>query len=186
MSEPTSGDNQPDDPTAPLWADPTAPIPAPPVPPGAAPPQDQEPPAHAQGAPQAPPPMGNPYAQQPPAQPYAQQPPAQPYGQQYPAYGQQSYLSGPPTDANASAIVLTIVSGIIMLSTCFFIGIPSLVFGIMALASNSTDPTGSRKKTKTGWIIFAVNAGVVVLLAVTVIAFLVVKGNSSSDSKGSY
>jgi hypothetical protein len=181
MSEPTSGDNQQDDPTTPLWADPTAPIPAPPVPPGAALPHDQKPPADAQGTPQTPPPMGNPYAQQPPAQPYAQ-----PYGQQYPAYGQQSYPSGPPTDANASAIVLTIVSGIIMLSTCFLIGIPSLVFGIMALTSNSTDPVGSRKKTKTGWIIFAVNAGVVVLLAVTAIAFLVVNGNSSSDSNGSY
>jgi hypothetical protein len=176
MSEPTSGDNQPDDPTAPLWADPTAPIPAPPVPPGAAPPQDQEPPAHAQGGPQAPPRMGNPYAQQPPAQPYAQQPPAQPYGQQYPAYGQQSYPTGPPTEANASATVLTILSA---LSLCNFLTVASLVLGIVALTKNSTDPEGSRRLTKIGWIVFAAAWALVIVGLVGAVALGILSSSTS-------
>ncbi|MEP7369829.1 MAG: hypothetical protein ABI662_09255, partial [Dermatophilaceae bacterium] len=31
----------------------------------------------------------------------------------------------------------------------------SLVLGIMALSKNSTDPEGSRRLTKIGWIVFA-------------------------------
>jgi hypothetical protein len=142
--------------------------------------------------------VSNPYAQQPPTQPHGQppaqpypygQPPAQPYGQpqqaygqQYPVYSQQPYATGPRQEANASAIVLTILSGITMLSTCFFIGIPSLIFGIMALTSNSTDPEGSRKKTKTGWIIFAANVGVVVLLAVVAFVVFIATGNTTSST----
>ena len=122
--------------------------------------------------------MSNPYAQQPPAQPYGQPQP----GQQYPAYSQQPYATGPHTEPNASAIVLTILSGIVMLSTCFIIGIPSLIFGIMALTSNSTDPVRSRKKAKTGWIVFAVNFGVVVLLAVAGFAILIATGNDLGSS----
>jgi hypothetical protein len=206
MSERPNGANQPDDPTAPVWAEPTAPIPSPPAPPGEAPPHVQQP-ADPQDVP-APPPMINPYAQQPGVQssgqptyqygqpasqygqqypPYGQAAPSQrypPYGQpsqQYPPYGQQPYPTGPPVEANTSGIVLTVVSGIIMLSTCFLIGIPSLVFGIMALTSNTTDPLGSRKHAKTGWIIFAVNLGVVVLLAIAAIALLVVNSTSRSN-----
>ena len=74
-----------------------------------------------------------------------------------PAYGQSPYATGAPAPSNTSAIILTIVSGVSMLSTAFLVGIPSLIFGIMALTSNSTDPVGSRKKSRTGWIIFAVN-----------------------------
>jgi hypothetical protein len=192
------------DPTAPVWADPTTPIPAmppvpptPPVAPHAQGDQSSDPYAQRQpGASEAP--ASNPYAQQPPAQPYGQQPPAQPYGQQPPdygqqyqaygqqppAYGQQTYATGPHPETNASAIVLTIVSGIVMLSTCFVIGIPSLVFGIMALTSNATDAAGSRKKAKTGWIIFAVNFGVVVLLGIVGLALLA--ANSSSDPNTSF
>jgi hypothetical protein len=69
-----------------------------------------------------------------------------------------------------------------MLSTCFLVGIPSLIFGIMALTSNSTDPDGSRKKAKTGWIIFAVNFGIVVLLAIVGFGLLIATGNNVSDS----
>ena len=120
-------------------------------------------------------------------QPYGQPAPyAQPsqYGQQYPTYGQQSYATGAPTaPSNTSAIVLTIVSGLATLTTCV-IGIPSLIFGIMALTSNSTDPVGSRKKSRTGWIIFAVNAGVVILLAVAAIVIFVVAGTSSTFNSG--
>ena len=189
------------DPTAPVWADPTAPIP--PGPPAPTPPG----PAHAQGdqpaagpaspAPQPGPPAGppesNPYAQQPPVQPYGEPQPGQQYpaygqpqpGQQYPAYG-QPYSTGSTTEANGSAIVLTILSGIIMLSTCFLVGIPSLIFGIMALSSNSTDPTGSRKKAKTGWIIFAINFAVVVVLGVVFFGLLIATSNNISDNSFNY
>jgi hypothetical protein len=200
------------DPTAPVWADPTTPIPAPPAPPSAVTPQDDESATTPgeQPTPPPPPPLGNPYAQQPaqaPGQPYGQQQPSQPYGQQpgqpygqqsppqpygqeqpgaqYPAYGQQPYPTGPKSEANASAIVLTIVSGIIMFSTCFTIGIPSLIFGIMGLTSNNADPEGSRKKAKTGWIIFAVNVGVVVLLGIVAFGLLIATG-TNFDNTSSY
>ncbi|HEY5179012.1 MAG TPA: hypothetical protein VIJ07_04445 [Dermatophilaceae bacterium] len=200
------------DPTAPVWADPTAPIPAtpaaevasawvqdtpepplvPPAAPGASSPYGQQPPA-----PQVTPPASNPYAQQPPAppyvtpssNPYGQQYPAPPYGQQYPAppYGQQYYAAGAPAvPSNTSAIVLTIVSGVSMLGTAFFVGIPSLIFGIMALTSNTTDPVGSRKKSRIGWIIFAVNVSILVLLIVAAIAFFVVNGTSSTTVDSGY
>jgi hypothetical protein len=183
------------DPTAPVWANPTTPVPLPP-PPGAAKPEDEPtPPPSPQGTPPPAPPLSNPYAQQPaqphsqqpPSQPYGQQPPPPPYGQQqpgaqYPAYGEQSYATGQQGEANASAIVLTILSGIIMFSTCFTIGVPSLIFGIMALTSNKVDPEGSRKKAKTGWIIFAVNVGVVVLLSIVALGLLVATGNNFDNS----
>ena len=191
------------DPTAPVWADPTAPIPAtpdvevasawvqdspepplvPPAAPGASSPYGQQPPA-----PQATPPASNPYAQQPPAPPYVT-PSSNPYGQQYPAppYGQQYYAAGAPAvPSNTSAIVLTIVSGVSMLGTAFFVGIPSLIFGIMALTSNTTDPVGSRKKSRIGWIIFAVNVSILVLLIVAAIAFFVVTGTSSTTVDSGY
>jgi len=191
------------DPTAPVWADPTAPIPAtpaaevpsawvqdtpeaplvPPAPPGVSSPYGQQPPT-----PQAVPPVSNPYAQQPPAAPYAQ-PVSDPYGQQFPAppYGQQYYAPGAPAaPSNTSAIVLTIVSGVSMLGTAFFVGIPSLIFGIMALNSNTTDPVGSRKKSRIGWIIFAVNVGILILLIVGAIALFVVSGTSSTTFDSGY
>ena len=118
--------------------------------------------------------------------PYAQQPPAPPYGQQPPAYSQQYYATGAPAvPSNTSAIVLTIMSGLATMTTCV-IGIPSLIFGIMALTSNSTDPVGSRKKSRTGWIILAINAGVVVLAAAGLIALLVITGSSSADFNTGY
>ena len=191
------------DPTAPVWADPTAPIPAtpaaevasawvqdtpepplvPPAAPGASSPYGQQPPA-----PQVTPPASNPYAQQPPAPPYVT-PSSNPYGQQYPAppYGQQYYAAGAPAvPSNTSAIVLTIVSGVSMLGTAFFVGIPSLIFGIMALTSNTTDPVGSRKKSRIGWIIFAVNVSILVLLIVAAISFFVVSGTSSTTVDSGY
>lgn len=182
------------DPTAPVWADPTAPIPTPPTPPSASRPEDEQPAAGPPSTPPAAPPLSNPYAQQPaqpsggqpPPPPYGQQQPGQPSGQQpgaqYPAYGQQTYATGAPTETNGSAIVLTILSGIFMLSTCFTVGIPSLIFGIMALTSNSTDPAGARKKTRTGWIIFGVNFGIVVLLAIVAFGLLIATGNNFSNS----
>jgi hypothetical protein len=149
--------------------------------------------------------MSNPYAQQPPADPNAQpagqygQPswnptPPDPYGQpagqgqygqpqyggQYPAYGQSPYATGAPS--NTSAIILTIVSGVSMLSTVFLVGIPSLIFGILALSSNSTDPVGSRKKSKTGWIIYAVNAALAVVIIIVVVIAIVISATSTTNN----
>ncbi|HEY5247081.1 MAG TPA: hypothetical protein VIJ15_01320 [Dermatophilaceae bacterium] len=198
------------DPTAPVWADPTVPMPPSPIPPPPAPPvaahpegDHPEPAPYSQPTPPTAPPVSNPYAplppaqpygqqppaqpygQQPPAQPYGQQPPAQPYGQQpagqpYPAYGQQSYATGPHAETNVSAIVLTILSALFTMTTCV-IGIPSLIFGIMALTSNTADPVGSRKKAKTGWIIFAVNFGIVALIAVIGFGLLLASSSTSND-----
>ncbi len=187
MSEPTGdGKDQPDpaedqvqdqgsdfgDPTAPIWVDPTAPVPPPLAPPGAASPYGQQSAAAPQAVPQPTPPVNNPYAQQPPAPPYGQQPPA---------YSQQYYATGAPAvPSNTSAIILTIVSGLSMVGSAFFVGIPSLIFGILALTSNNTDPAGSRKKARIGWIIYAINAGAVVLLVIVAIVALIGFGGGGS------
>jgi hypothetical protein len=200
-----------DAPAAPVQDAPPAPPDrrSPPAPPGVASPYGQQPDAP-QGSPPAAPPMSNPYAQQPPVQrppaqqygqqapAYGQQPPAQQYGQPAPAYGQpapaygqpapaygqQAYGTGAPAETNVSAVILTIVSGVSMLLTCFSIGIPSLIFGIMALTANKTDPADSGKKAKTGWIVFAVN--VVVVVVVVVIGFILLALNSEpTRSRGS-
>ena len=103
----------------------------------------------------------------------------QQYGGQYPAYGQSPYATGSPS--NTSGIILTIVSALATLSTCV-IGIPSLVLGIMSLTSNSTDPVGSRKKSRTGWIIYAVNAAVAVLVAIIAVIALVISATNTSNN----
>ena len=199
------------DPTAPFWADATAPIstppadeappapvqdtpPAPPTPPmrpappGAAYPYGQQP--AAQGPSPAAPTSSNPYAQRPPVQPYGQQPsygqqpPVQPYGQQppggygqqYPGYGQQPYTTG----ANGSAIVLTILS-VLSLFVCNPLALGSLIVGIVALTKNATDPQGSRRLTKTGWIVFAV---IWTLTIVGLVLFVITRG-LSDDLNGS-
>jgi len=155
-------------------------------------------------------PVGNPYAQQPPASPYAApaespyaapaespyaapaaspygQPPAPPYGQQYPAYGQPSYGAGAAAPSNTSAIVLTIVSAVSMLGSAFFVGVPSLIFGIMALTSNNTDPVGSRRKSKIGWIVYAVNIALIALAVVALVAIIFISSDSgSSDFNSGY
>lgn len=133
------------------------------------------------------PPVSNPYAQQTPAPPYAA-PPVPAYGQQYgqqygQAYGQQPYATGAPTaPSNASAIVLTIVSAVSMLGTAFFVGIPSLIFGIMALTSNNTDPAGSRKKSRIGWIIYGVNTALIALAIVAIVAIVFIASDSGSSN----
>jgi hypothetical protein len=209
MSEPTSGSSQPpdpdqgqgqnpdedqiqdqtsgsvfNDPTEPVWASPTAPIPAPQTPLGT-PTHGQQPPANPPLAPPSSPPLSNPYAQQPPAQPYGQHADqyAQPWpGQQYPAYGQQSYTTGPPTPTNTSALVLTILSA---LSLCNFLTVASLVLGILALTKSSTDPQGSRRLTRIGWIVFAV-VWVLVIMGVIGAILLGVLSSSTSSSNSSF
>jgi len=194
-----SADSVSQDRTVPLWADPTAPISEPPTPPGPAYPHSNRPMASPQVTSPTLPPPSNPYAQQPPVQPYAQQPPVQPYAQQppvqpyaqqqagppYPAYGQQAYGTGQP-EANGSAIVLTVLSGVSLLF-CNILAIASLVLGIVALTRNTTDHEGSRRLTKVGWIVFAAVWAVAILGVIAYVVFVATvmrNGSSSSDMFG--
>jgi len=64
------------------------------------------------------------------------------------------------------------------------IGIPSLVLGIMALTSNSTDPEGSRRKARTGWIVFGINVAAVIVLVAIVIIIAIAAGSGTPGSSG--
>lgn len=106
-------------------------------------------------------------------------PAAQPYGPHGYAYPPPAYYPQPqPT--NVSALILTILSAVLALSCyCTLPGIVSLVFGIIALTKQSTDPAGSAKLAKYGWIAFAA------LMVVSIIAWvaffaLVVAADSST------
>lgn len=167
-----------DDPTAPGWASlppPTQPLPAePPVTPPS--------PYTAPDAGSAPDPWRPadqpPYPQQPTDSPYGANPyEANPYGQpgyvQQPygstAYGQAPYALPPgpyqpyqpygaPPPKNTSAVVLTVLSGVAT-ALCCLLGLPSLVFGIVALTRQVTDPASSARMTRYGWITFGVLIG---------------------------
>jgi hypothetical protein len=58
---------------------------------------------------------------------------------------------------NTSAVVLLVVSALSALATGV-IGIPSAVIAGIALRANRTDPAGSHRTTRIGWIVLAVNA----------------------------
>lgn len=141
----------------------------------------------------------NPYAATPPPPPYdpyaAPQPSYDPYAatggqaQQggYPAYNAPGQWQAPPAaygapaPQNTSALVLTILSGIVTLSCCIP-GIAPLILGIMALTKQSTDPEASRRLTKWGWIAFGIGLALVVL---GVIAFIAL-GTAGVFDDGSY
>ena len=154
-------------------------------------------PAYSQQDPygQQPPPPGYgqqyPYGQQPPPgygqqNPYGQQPPPG-YGQQ-PAYGQPPpYVApgtyGPPAQSNASALTLTIISGVATLLGCTIFTAPALIFGIVALTKQTNDPAGSARMARNGWIAFGI-AMALALLAV--VAFVGVGAAGWLDDSGSY
>ena len=166
-----------DDPTAPAWASPappTQPLPAePPVTPpspytapdaGRAPdpwtPVDQPPyPQQPQDTPYGANPYGQPgYVQQPyGSTAYGQSPYALPPGPYQPPTGPYQPYGAPPAK-NTSAVVLTVLSGVAT-ALCCLLGLPSLVFGIVALTRVSTDPAGSARMTRYGWITFGVLLG---------------------------
>lgn len=122
----------------------------------------------------APPP---PYGQGPTQGSYA--PPPSP-GQPYPSYGQYgAYAPGlasgyAPPPQNTSALVLTIASGISLVFCAGLLTIPSLILGIIALTRNAEDPADSRRKSRLGWILFAVAWVVTVAAVIAVIAVFVV------------
>ena len=149
----------------------------------------------------------NPYAATPPP------PPADPYGPPQPAYDPYAATGGPtaqggypaynapgqwqappaaygaPPAQNTSALVLTIISGIITVSCCIP-GVVPLILGIMALSKNATDPEGSRRLTKWGWIAFGVGIALVVIAFGVLITFGFAgafdSGGSISDSDYTY
>ncbi|QKE82580.1 hypothetical protein [Arthrobacter sp. NEB 688] len=77
---------------------------------------------------------------------------------------------------NTSALVLTIVSGLTTVITIAFcvgiVFIPALVFGIVGLTKQSSDPESSRRMARWGWISFgvAIGLGVLALVGIIVLA----------------
>lgn len=135
-----------------------------------------------------PPPAGDPYAAPQPAyDPYAATGSAAMQGG-YPAYQAPGQWQAPPPGygaaptQNTSALVLTIISGITTV-TCCLPGIIPLIFGILALTKNSTDPEGSRKMAKWGWIAYA---ACIILSILAVVAFIVVGASTGMFDDGGY
>lgn len=84
----------------------------------------------------------------------------------------------PPQTAsptNVSAIVLIVVAAVT--GTL----IPA-IFGIIALVKQGTDPAGSRKMAKIGWIVFAVMVVLYIIAIVLFIVFVVAVGGFASTS----
>jgi hypothetical protein len=52
------------------------------------------------------------------------------------------------------------------------LALPSLIMGIIALTKNATDPVGSRKLTRTGWIVFGVCMALTVLFGILYLVFM--------------
>lgn len=116
------------------------------------------------------PPMGPPPGQIPPPG-YG---PAPGYGQA-PGPGQPHvpppYIYPPPRPLNTSTIVLTVVSGFLTFSgLCCYVSLISLVFGILGLTKNATDPEAADRMTKYGWISLAIITVLAVLGWVGLIA----------------
>ena len=66
---------------------------------------------------------------------------------------------------------------------CCLLCAPALIFGIVALSKQSTDPLGSARMTRYGWIAL----GVTVLLAILlVVAFFAFGMAGAFDSGSSY
>lgn len=202
----TSGDSPPDP-----FARPTAPPGGAPTPSGTAPASGtpasggQQPVSYPYGGQQAPTPPGGqppqpysgppsqhpPYPQQAPS--YGQTGPAYPYQQPgvpygsppAPAYGPPPAYGSAPTN-NASAIILTIVSGVSLVFCGGLLVIPALIFGIMALTKQSSDPEGSRRLTRNGWIAYVIGILVTILAIVGIIAFFVSSSSNPGYSPGTY
>ncbi len=141
---------------------------APPAPQGpTAPPPWEQPTAGdpygrpAPGIPQAPYQQG-PYQQAPYQQtPYQQAGPPSPY-----PYTAPPSIYGAP-QRNTSALVLTIISGVLAVFCCSVLTVPALIFGIVGLTKQDSDPEGSRRMSRNGWIAFAIG------IAVSVIGFAI-------------
>ena len=81
-----------------------------------------------------------------------------------------------------SAVVLTIISGLTTVACCLFTA-PALILGIVALTRQSTDPAGSARMARYGWIAFAVAIGLTLVAGGILLAFGV---GGFVDEPGSY
>lgn len=165
---------EPPYPAAPSAQTPPPPVPypyGPDAPPYAAPPPPSTPPPTPTYA--APPPPLQQPAGPPPA--YGQPSHPSPYGA--PGYGVPPVQAGAPSPTNTSALVLTIIAGLLTVS-CYFsiIGIAPLVLGIVALSKQTTDWEGSRRMARIGWITMAAVAVGVTVLAIGFIALSLAAG----------
>lgn len=203
-SPPQAGQTQPvpaGDPTRPIGVEPAAAAEPPVTPPSpyAAP----QPPAQAPAAPdpwagQQPSSGPPPYPPQPTQQPYGEQPYGQPaygqtpYGQQpygQVDYGQSPYAPSPygspfPTQPqqNNTALALTITSAVATVLCCL-VCLPALIFGIVALSKQSTDPQASLRMTRYGWIALGITAALGVLI---VLGFFALGLSGVFDDSGTY
>ncbi|MBM6403247.1 hypothetical protein JQN72_03170 [Phycicoccus sp. CSK15P-2] len=125
-------------------------------------------------------PVGSPAAGYPP--PALQGTPVQPGGSPYAA----PPVGYAPTQTNGSALALTIVSGALIFFCVGLLQIPALVFGIVALTKQSSDPEGSRRTTRHGWIAFTIGLVVNVLVLVTFVVFVIVADGGGSSSFETY
>lgn len=120
----------------------------------------------------------DPYVPDRPQQPAYGPPPGTPPGQlpppgapQYPAHVPPPLIYPPPTPPNTSAIVLTVLSGVTILTGyCCIIGIGPLVFGILGITQQASDPQSAARMTKIGWALFA---GLTLLLILGIALFVV-------------
>lgn len=191
-----------DDPTAPAWASPPPAPPTQPLPSGPpiAPPSPYAAPDTGRASDPRAPVDQPPYPQQPQDSPYGSipyGPPGyvqQPYGS--PAYGRPPYglppepygpppgpygPYGAPPARNTSAVVLTVLSGVATALCCLF-GLPSLILGIVALNRQTSDPQGSARMSKYGWITF----GVLMALALVVVVVLGVVGSADPSTSNDF
>ena len=68
--------------------------------------------------------------------------------------------------------------------SCFGVlhGIVGLVFGVIALAKQSSDPEGSRRISRIGWIVFGVLVVLAVIGAIIAVAIGVANDTTSFDT----
>jgi len=118
---------------------------------------------------------------------YAGGPAQPPAGYGY-GYGGVPVAPAPP--APVSTIVLLVLSGLATLFTItFLVGlvyVAPVVLSIMALNRHRLDPDGARRLTKTGWIVFAVATGLLVLLLVLLFGALAAGIFSGFADAGTY
>ena len=182
-----------DDPTAPARA---VPEPAPPTQP--IPSEDPVAPPSPYAAPQV---LPAPYGQNPYAQgPYQQQPygqaPHQPQPHDPTAYGSASgqspyapspygspFPAPPQPGQNTGALALTITSAVAS-ALCCLLCVPALIFGIVALSKQSSDPVGSARMTRYGWVALGITLAVGILLVVGFVALAVAGAFEGSGSSG--
>lgn len=104
---------------------------------------------------------GGPYSQPAPSAygpgPAATPPPAYPGAPGYSAYPGYPPAALAPPRSGGSSLALTIVAALAMLCSCFFVGLPSVVLGGIALSQNAVQPAKARRNTIVGWWVLGAN-----------------------------